>query len=72
MNVQSTKIELAKLILSIENPKVISRIAEFLMSETQDFWNELSEVEKKEIELGIKQLNEGKRTSFDDFLKRVS
>ena len=72
MNVQSTKIELAKLILSIENPKVISRIAEFLKSETQDFWNELSEVEKKEIELGIKQLNEGKRTSFDDFLKRVS
>ena len=72
MNVQSTKIELAKLILSLENPKLIKRVADFLKSETQDFWNELSVSEKKEIKMGIQQLNEGKRTSFDDFLKRVS
>jgi hypothetical protein len=60
------------LILNIENPKLISRLNEFLKRETQDFWEELSEIEKKEIEIGLKQLDNGERIDFDDFLKKVS
>jgi hypothetical protein len=72
MNVQSTKIELAKLILGLENPVIIQNIADFLKMEIKDFWNELSEAEKEEIKFGIKQLDKGERTSLDDYLKRVS
>ncbi|HSI77668.1 hypothetical protein [Lunatibacter salilacus] len=72
MDIQSSKIELVRLILNIENPKLIARLSEFLKRETQDFWEELSEIEKKEIEIGLKQLDNGERIDFDDFLKKVS
>ncbi len=72
MNIQATKIELAKLILSIDNPGLIKRIDDFLRLEVKDFWNELSQAEKEEIKLGIEQLNRGERISLDDFLKKVS
>jgi hypothetical protein len=49
MDMQSAKMELVRLILNIENPKLISRLNEFLKRETQDFWDELSEIDKKEI-----------------------
>lgn len=72
MDIQSSKIELVRMILNIENPKLIARLSEFLKRETQDFWEELSEIEKKEIEIGLKQLENGERIDFDDFLKKVS
>jgi hypothetical protein len=37
-----------------------------------DFWNELSPSQKKEIEQGIKQLDEGKRISWESLLKEIS
>lgn len=67
-----TKPDLVKMILGIENPKLINRLKKYLEKETVDFWDELSEPEKKEIKRGISQLNEGNRIAFDDFLKKVS
>ena len=72
MDFQSSKIELAKLILNLENPKLLNKIVALLQSEEADFYDELSELERKEIQIGLKQLNEGKRISVDDFLKKVS
>ena len=72
MDIQAMKIELAKLILDIENPSLIQKIKDLLIKESSDFWAELSDEEKAEIKLGIEQLNAGKRTSFEDFMKRVS
>ena len=72
MNIQTSKIELVKMILNIENDKFIEKITEFVQKEKVDFWNELSLSEQKEIEKGIKQLNKGKRVEFNDFLKKIS
>jgi len=72
MDIKTTKLELVKMILGIENPKLINRLKKYLEKETVDFWDELSESEKEEIKLGISQLNEGNRIAFDDFLKKVS
>jgi len=72
MNIQTSKIELVKMILNIENDKFIEKITEFIQKEKVDFWNELSLSEQKEIEKGIKQLNKGKRVEFNDFLKKIS
>lgn len=65
MDIQSTKIELVKAILAIENN-------DFIQKEKVDFWNELSASEKAEIEQGINELNQGKRVSYDSFLKKIS
>ena len=72
MDIKATKIELAKLILNLESPSLIQKIHDLLKSETEDFADSLTELEKEEIELAIKLLDQGKRTPFDDFLKRVS
>ena len=72
MDIQTTKIELVKLILNIDNKRIVEKILNLIKSEQSDFWNELSRQEQKEIQLGIKQLDAGRRISFNDFLKKVS
>ncbi len=72
MDIQTSKIELAKIILSIENTEFIERIKNFISKEREDFWDDLTSSEKAEIELGIKQLDNGERISYDDFLKKIS
>ena len=72
MDLQASKLELVKLIVNIDNGKVIDKILRVLKSEQEDFWLELSEIEKEEIQIGIKQLDSGKRISIDDFLAKVS
>ena len=42
MNIQTSKIELVKMILNIENDKFIEKITEFIQKEKVDFWSELS------------------------------
>ena len=72
MDTKSTKIELAKLILDLDDPKLIQKIHKLLRDESSSFRKSLTEDEKEEIELGLKQLNGGERTSVEDFLKKVS
>lgn len=72
MDTQTSKIELAKLILELEDPKLINKIHELLLDENSQFRKSLTEHEKEEIKLGIEQLNRGERISFEDFLKKVS
>ncbi len=72
MDIQTTKIELVKAILDIDNDEVIQKIADFIKKEKTDFWNELSHTEQEEIKKGLEQLNGGKRVSYESFLKKIS
>lgn len=72
MDSQTSKIELVKMILNIENDKFIEKIKDFIQKENVDFWDELSLSEQKEIEKGIEELDKGKRIEFNDFLKKNS
>lgn len=49
MDIQTTKIELVKLILSIDNKNIVEKIFNLIKSEQSDFWNELSRQEQEEI-----------------------
>ncbi len=73
MDIQTTKIELVKMILNIDNGEFIKKVTEFIkQNEKSDFWNELSLSEQEEIKQGIESLNRGERVEFDDFLKKIS
>lgn len=72
MDIQTSKIELAKLILNIENESFIQRVIDFIKNENSDFWNNLSESEQAEIKKGIDELNKGKRTPYKEILKKLS
>lgn len=72
MDSQTSKAALVKMILNIKNEKFIEKIADFIKKEKVDFWDELTLTEQKEIEKGIKELDKGKRVSYNDFLKKIS
>ena len=72
MDIQSSKIELAKLILNIESPSLINKIKDLVTKESSDFWIALTKSEKEEIIFGIDQLDKGYKTSVSEFLNKVS
>jgi hypothetical protein len=69
MNIQAEKIELVKLLLSTDNPKIIQSIKQIFKKEkTSDFWNELTSEQQVEIKQAIEEINEGKVTDYDSFM----
>jgi hypothetical protein len=72
MDIQSSKLELVKLILEIDNQSILNKILVAIKSTEKDFYLELSPQEKNEIELGLDQLNSGKRISLEDYIQKVS
>ncbi|AUS06825.1 hypothetical protein C1A40_15860 [Tamlana carrageenivorans] len=71
MDIQTTKLELMKIILENDNTEFIQRIADFVNKEKKDFWNELSLTEQEELKKGIEDLDNGKRVSYESFLKKI-
>lgn len=71
MDIQTSKIELVKMILNINNERFIKKVTDFIIEEKSDFWNDLSNEEQAEIKKGIEQLNQGKKILFKDVLKKL-
>ncbi|MGL2963679.1 hypothetical protein ACSVH2_07655 [Flavobacterium sp. RSB2_4_14] len=71
MDIQTSKIELVKLILSIENSEFIEKVSNFIKSE-ENVLTELTPSQKLDIEKGIQDLNDGKRIEYSEFLKKIS
>jgi len=72
MDISTSKIELVKMILNIDNDAFIKKLTDFINDEKSDFWNELSPEEQKEIKTGIAQLKKGQRISYKEVLKKIS
>ena len=73
MDIQTTKIELVKMILNIENNEFIQKVTDFInKNEKADFWDDLSLSEQKEIREGIESLDRGERIAYSEFLKKIS
>jgi len=72
MDICTSKIALVKLILNIDNDEFIQKLTDFIVKEKTDFWNELSTVEQEEIKKGIDELDNNKRISYHDVLKKIS
>lgn len=71
MDIQTSKIELVKLILNIESSEFIQKVSAFIQNGKSDFWNDLSLNEQKEIQKGIDDLERGDRILFTDFLNKI-
>ncbi|WP_416442702.1 hypothetical protein ACH3O9_17835 [Leeuwenhoekiella sp. A16] len=71
MNIQAEKIELAKMLLSTNNPEIIQSIKRiFQKEETKDFWDELSPDQQAEIKLASLELENGETTDYDTFIAK--
>ena len=72
MDIQASKIELAKMILDLEDSKLIEKVRRLITKEKKDFYDELSEDQKLEVQFGIDQLDNSERVSWEDVLKKIS
>ena len=72
MDIKDSKIELAKIILSIENEEFIQRLTEIIKREKEDFWNDLSPSEQREIKQGITELEQRQRISAEEVFSKIS
>ena len=68
---RNSKLDFIKDFINLENNETINKL-ENILWQKNDFWNELSQSQKEEINLGIKQLDERKRFSYESVLKEIS
>lgn len=67
-NIQNKKLELIQWVSTLEDLSIINKIFE-LKKEKTDWWNEISDAEKKSIEKGLEDADAGRVVSHEDFLK---
>ncbi|AWH83859.1 hypothetical protein HYN59_01440 [Flavobacterium album] len=70
MDINAAKIELIQIVLDLDDAELIVKAIQFLKNEQTDFYDELSEDEKLEIQYGLEQLDRGERISWEDFKER--
>ena len=60
LNILNKKLELIQWLTSIEDASIIEKIMELRKKENIDWWDSISENEKKTIESGLKDADSGK------------
>lgn len=68
MDIHAKKLSLIEWLLKLQDEETIKKL-ENLRTGT-DFWDELSEVEKKEINEGIAELDEGKKHDYESIVSK--
>ncbi len=70
MNIEATKIELMKLLLNTQKESVLEKIKDIFQKESsKDWWEELSKEEHQDIELGLKDEENGQIKSHQNVMK---
>jgi predicted transcriptional regulator len=72
MDIQTEKIELAKMILSTNDLGLISQIKSLFKSKEENWWDELPANVKQGISESLKQADRGEFISYDEVKKEVS
>jgi hypothetical protein len=72
MDIQLEKIELIRLLQETENPSIITDIKKIFQSEKKDFWSELSDEQKAELERADREIDNGDFVTFDEFFNILS
>lgn len=70
MDIQLEKINLIKLIENTDDLSVIKNIKNFFKTEKKDWWDELSEEQKFEIEESDREIDRGEYVLYEDFMKK--
>jgi len=72
MDIKALKIELVKQILESESKELLDKIYAALKREEKDFWMDLSDDQKKEVEIGRRQVKNGETEDWESVLARLS
>lgn len=69
MNIHAQKLNLMKMILETENPLILESISNiFANASKTDFWATLTNEQKFEIEMGLKDISNGDVVEYDSIV----
>jgi hypothetical protein len=68
MDLQTRKYQLIEWITNIQDIKLLEKLHK--MAESTDWWNDISDIEKKQIEKGLSDIQEGKTVYHTTAKKR--
>ena len=70
MNLQAKKLELVQLIISTEKPSILQKVEDVFKKKT-DWWDEISEEERKSIEKGLAEADRGELIPHEQIMKEL-
>ena len=70
MNIELEKSKLMKLLEETNDESIIASIKKIFISQKKDFWDELPEEQKFEIEESEREYERGEFVNFEEFIKK--
>jgi len=70
MNLQAKKLELVQLILNTEKPAILKKV-EDVFKKKADWWDEISEDERRSIEQGLAEADRGELIPHEQVMKEL-
>lgn len=70
MSLHAEKVKLTQLILTIENKSLIEKIKNLIKAEDADLWDELHDDVKADVELAVKELDNGGGISNEQVMRK--
>lgn len=72
MNLEARKYQFIQELVKVEDERVLEKLELVLKANQNDWYDDLSESEKEEIQIGLHQAEKGEFTSHEDVMKRFS
>lgn len=70
MDIQLEKLELIKMLADTDDQSIIASVKKIFSSNKKDFWEELSQEQRDEIEESDRQIDRGEFVLFEDVMKK--
>ena len=70
MNIELEKSKLMKLLEETNDESIIASMLKLFSTKKKDFWDELTEEQKFEIEEGERQIERGEFVEFEEFIQK--
>ena len=70
MDIELEKLELIKLLEATNDATIIASIKKIFNASKKDFWEELTEAQKFEIEEGERQIERGEFVEYETMMKK--
>ena len=70
MDIQLEKLELIKMLADTDNPAIIKSVRKILKKEKTDWWDDLTDAQKEDIEEGERQIERGEFVLYEDMMKK--
>lgn len=72
MNLEARKYQFIQELVKVEDESVLEKLELVLKANQNDWFDDLSESEKAEIQIGLEQAEKGEVVSHEDVMKRFS